>query len=204
MNTLFIISAPSGAGKTSLLKALLAEEKTLQMSISYTTRPKRVDEEEDIHYHFISEDAFKIMIEQQAFLEYARVFEHYYGTSKKQVEDIFKQGKDVVLEIDWQGAKQVRTLFKETVSIFIMPPSLGSLKKRLEGRGQDKPETIERRLKEAKQELSHYHEYDYLVVNDHFDSALAHLRAIIDAHHLRMASQKIRQIHLLQNLGLLN
>ncbi|MBI4356694.1 MAG: guanylate kinase [Gammaproteobacteria bacterium] len=202
MNTLFIISAPSGAGKTSLLKALLEEETHLQASISYTTRPKRVDEKKDVHYHFVSDSAFKDMIQKQDFLEYARVFEHYYGTSKQQVEDILKQGKDVILEIDWQGARQVRALFKETVGIFIVPPSLASLQERLEGRGQDKPATIQRRLSEAKQELSHYKEYDYLVVNDHFDSALKSLRSIIEASSLSMAVQKVRQGSLLRHLGL--
>lgn len=202
MNTVFIISAPSGAGKTSLVRALLALDKELQASVSYTTRAIRSGEEEGKSYHFVSHDAFQKMIEQQAFLEHAKVFNHYYGTSHQEVEKILTKGKDAILEIDWQGAQQVRRLFKEVVGIFILPPSKQALRKRLEGRGQDKPTTIDQRMAQAERELSHYKEYDYLVVNEHFETAVNDMHTIIKAHRFSTPLQMSNQTALLKNLGL--
>lgn len=198
--TLFIISAPSGGGKTSLVNALLQEIPNLEVSVSYTTRPMRPGEKNGANYHFIDENTFQTMQEQKAFLEHANVFGNYYGTSRQWVEEKLKLGVDVILEIDWQGAEQIRTLFADNISIFILPPSWKTLEARLKERGQDDPQVIMRRLSEAHTEVSHYHEFDYLVVNDDFNRAFADLKTIIHARRLRLAAQKIRHAELLTNL----
>lgn len=198
--TLFIISAPSGGGKTSLVNALLQEIPNLEVSVSYTTRPMRPGEKNGANYHFIDEAAFNVMQAQQAFLEHANVFGNYYGTSRQWVEEKLKLGVDVILEIDWQGAQQIRTLFADNVSIFILPPSWQTLEARLKERGQDDPQVIMRRLSEAHAEVSHYHEFDYLVVNDDFNRAFTDLKTIIQARRLRLTAQKIRHAELLTNL----
>jgi guanylate kinase len=177
--TLFTVSAPSGAGKTSLLKALVAQTDKLGVSISHTTRPIRPGEEDGVNYHFITQRSFTEMLEQGAFLEQAQVFGNYYGTSQAWVEQELAAGRDVILEIDWQGARQVRRLMPDCVAIFILPPSREELERRLNHRGQDAAAVIKRRMAEAREEMSHYAESDYLVVNSDFEQALAELRAIV-------------------------
>jgi len=177
--TLFIVSAPSGAGKTSLLKELVAADPLLDLSVSHTTRAKRPGEEDGKDYHFIDQADFVHMIGEGAFMEHARVFDNYYGTAEAAVRDCLEAGQDVVLEIDWQGARQIRSRMPDAVSIFILPPSPQALHDRLSARGQDSEEVIARRMRDAQNEMSHYAEYDYLVVNDEFLSALKELDAIV-------------------------
>jgi guanylate kinase len=176
---LFVVSAPSGAGKTSLLRALVPSDPRLVMSVSHATRPMRPGEQDGVDYHFVDVAAFERMVADGAFLEHARVFDNYYGTAEVSVREQLAAGQDVVLEIDWQGARQVRRHFPEAVSIFIVPPTIEALRARLAGRGQDSDAVVERRMRDARDELSHYVEYDYLVVNDDFDDALGALRAIV-------------------------
>ncbi|WP_395946742.1 guanylate kinase [Caedibacter taeniospiralis] len=174
----YVVSAPSGAGKTSLLKALVKTQKGIAVSVSHTTRKPRLQELDGVHYHFVSNSEFEKLIAEDAFIEYARVFDHYYGTSKASVSELTEKGLDVILEIDWQGEKQARKVFKENcVSIFIMPPSLAALRERLLERGQDSQEVIARRMAAAKSEASHAKEYDYVIINDDFEEALKDLRA---------------------------
>lgn len=182
--TLFIVSAPSGAGKTSLLKALVETEDRVRVSISHTTRPKRPGEVDGVDYHFVDGERFAGMVGEGAFLEHAEVFGNCYGTSEAGIREQLERGEDVILEIDWQGAQQVRERLPGTVSVFVLPPTPQALRQRLSGRGQDSQEVIERRLAEAREEMSHYPEYDYIVVNDLFDQALGELRAIITAQRL--------------------
>jgi guanylate kinase len=189
---LFIVSAPSGAGKTSLLRELVPADPRLVMSVSHATRAMRTGEKDGIHYHFVSTAEFEALVERGAFLEYAKVFDNYYGTSEDAVRTQLAQGLDVLLEIDWQGARQVRQRFSDAVSIFIAPPSIEALRERLSKRGQDSAEVVERRMVDARNELSHYLEYDYLVMNDDFGTALAELRAIVAAERLRQPRQKAR------------
>jgi guanylate kinase len=186
---LFVVSAPSGAGKTSLLRALIPTDDRLRLSVSHTTRPPRPGEQDGVHYHFVERARFEAMVGEDAFLEHAQVFDNLYGTAERSVRDQLAAGQDVVLEIDWQGARQVRARFPEAVTVFIAPPSVAALRERLSGRGQDGPEVIERRMRDARSELSHYGEYDYLVVNDDFEQALADLRAIVGAERLRLPRQ---------------
>jgi len=186
---LFVVSAPSGAGKTSLLRALIPTDDRLRLSVSHTTRPPRPGEQDGVHYHFVERARFEAMVGEGAFLEHAQVFDNLYGTAERSVRDQLAAGHDVVLEIDWQGARQVRARFAEAVTVFIAPPSVAALRERLSGRGQDGPEVIERRMRDARSELSHYGEYDYLVVNDLFEQALTDLRAIVAAERLRLPRQ---------------
>ncbi len=188
--TLYTISAPSGAGKTSLVNALLkSQDPLLCVSVSHTTRPKRPGEVDGVNYHFVTQELFLAMREQNAFLESAQVFGNFYGTSQQWVQAQLDKGIDVILEIDWQGADQVRHRISETKSIFILPPSLECLLERLTNRAQDDNETISHRMREAKDEISHYDAADYLVINDDFDSALEDLRAIIRAARLERQQQ---------------
>ncbi len=198
--TLFIVSAPSGAGKTSLLKALVETEERVRVSISHTTRPKRPGETDALDYHFVAQDTFTGMVEAGAFLEHAEVFGNYYGTSEAGIRERMEQGNDVILEIDWQGAQQVRACFPGTVSVFILPPTPEALRQRLGNRGQDSEAVIQRRLGEAREEMSHYPEYDYIVVNDLFDQALGELRSIITAQRLRQPIQAERLQERLRSL----
>lgn len=191
--TLFIVSAPSGAGKTSLVKALRCSCAGLAVSISHTTRARRPGEADGRDYHFISHDAFDRMVEAGEFLEHARVFGNAYGTARRGVEAALARGEDVILEIDWQGARQIRSQLPGCRSIFILPPSRAALETRLSGRGQDDPGTIAHRMADAISEMSHYGEYDYLVINDVFEEALAELRAIITAYRLKTPRQAARQ-----------
>lgn len=192
LGTLYIISAPSGCGKTSLVNAMLQSATNMVISISYTTRIPRPGEQDGVNYHFVDQPHFKKMIGQHAFLEHAEVFGHFYGTSRAKVEEQLEQGIDVVLEIDWQGARQIRERFANTVSIFILPPSKNTLLQRLRSRRQDNDDVILQRMALAHEELSHYYEYDYLIFNDNFDYALSDLNAIVHARRLRQESQKLR------------
>ncbi|HET7587925.1 MAG TPA: guanylate kinase [Gammaproteobacteria bacterium] len=181
---LYLMSAPSGAGKTSLVRQLVAENPRLTVSISYTTRPRRASEQHGRDYFFTSEQEFARMVTEGRFLEYARVFDHHYGTGREQVEQSLAAGIDVLLEIDWQGARQVRAAMPDAISIFILPPSRAELERRLRGRRTDSDTVIERRLRDAEADMSHWDEFDYIVVNDNFDHALGQLKAIIagDSH----------------------
>jgi len=187
--SLYIISAPSGAGKTSLVSKLTEKDSRIQVSISSTTRPKRPGEEDGVNYFFLSVDAFKQKVAEKDFLEHAQVFDNYYGTSKSAVESKLAEDKDVILEIDWQGAQQVRKLIPDAISIFILPPSLKELEKRLRGRGTDSEEVIERRMSDAVNEMKHFNEFDYLVINNNFDIALAELHSIFLATRQTCAKQ---------------
>jgi guanylate kinase len=198
--TLFIISAPSGAGKTSLVRKLAADEPNLVVSVSHTTRKMRVGEVNGVDYHFVDQASFASMIEHSAFLEHARVFDNFYGTSQQHVESQLLDGNDVILEIDWQGARQVRRLISDCQSIFILPPSSAALRQRLESRGQDDKSVIDRRMQDAVNEMSHYAESDYLVVNDDFEQALQLLRCIIRANRQRQLRQERELEHLLIEL----
>lgn len=179
--TLYIISAPSGAGKTSLVKALCEQEGNICVSVSHTTRSMRPGEVDGQDYWFIDQATFSRKQEEGDFLESAQVFDNFYGTSRSAVEALLNQGEDVILEIDWQGARQVREQMPELVSIFILPPSREALEQRLQQRGQDSDAVIARRMQDAKQEISHFNEYDYLVINDDFAEALAELSCITRA-----------------------
>jgi len=187
---LYIISAPSGAGKTSLVKALLEAETGIDVSVSHTTRAKREGEIEGVDYHFTDKDAFQALVSVNGFLEHATVFGNSYGTSKASVEKQLSEGIDVILEIDWQGAQQVRHLMPASCSIFILPPSKSALEERLKGRGQDSDEVIAKRMCTAVDEMQHYSEYDFLLVNDDFNMALAQLQAIIGGQRLRIERSK--------------
>jgi guanylate kinase len=189
---LFVVSAPSGAGKTSLVRALLEDDADLQLSVSYTTRARRSGEIDGQHYHFVDQDTFEQMVAADAFVEYARVFGNAYGTAAATLRETLDDGQDLLLEIDWQGARQVRQRFPESVSVFIVPPSLSALDARLRGRGQDSDAVIRERMDKARDELSHWSEYQYLVVNDRFDQALSELRSIVTAERLRTAQQAAR------------
>jgi len=190
--TLFIVSAPSGAGKTSLVNALIDAIADLTVSVSHTTRARRPGERDGVDYHFTDHDVFAAMVEAGAFLEHATVFGNRYGTARESVERQLDAGADVILEIDWQGARQVRTLMPAATGIFIMPPSYEELERRLLGRDTDSGEAIAGRMRAAEAEMSHFAEYDYLVVNDVFERALVDLKAIVQASRLRTAVQKVR------------
>jgi len=197
---LYMISAPSGAGKTSLVRRLLKATPDLALSISHTTRPMRPGERDGVDYHFVSREKFEDMVAAGAFLEHARVFDNFYGTSKHGLHEQLNQGADVLLEIDWQGARQVRAAFPEAVGVFVLPPSREALEERLRGRGQDSDEVIARRMEQAVAEMSHYYEYDYLVINDDFERALADMQAIVRARRLYRPLQTARRRAILEAL----
>jgi guanylate kinase len=176
---LFVIAAPSGAGKTSLVRALMERAPGLQFSISYTTRKQRPNEVHGRDYFFVSRDDFEAMVARGEFLEHARVFDNYYGTALSQVEASLASGQDLILEIDWQGAQQIRRALPECCSIFILPPSRAELERRLRGRGTDAADVIQRRLQDAAADMTHWSEFDYVVVNDDFDQALGELQSIV-------------------------
>ncbi|MCY1512854.1 Guanylate kinase [compost metagenome] len=198
--TLYIVSAPSGAGKTSLVKALIDAEPNIRVSVSHTTRGMRPGEVDSVNYNFVSREEFVHMLEHGDFLEHAEVFGNLYGTSQRWVQQTLAEGHDLILEIDWQGAQQVRHLMPQAKSIFILPPSQEALRQRLDNRGQDSNEIIERRMREAVSEMSHYVEYDYLVINDDFATALDDLKAIFRANQLRHGAQQVRHGALLARL----
>jgi guanylate kinase len=180
--TLFVFSAPSGAGKSSLAKALIDSEPSLATSVSHTTRAPRPGEENGVHYYFVDQDTFQRMVDNDEFLEHATVFDNSYGTSQQAVQSLLDQDKNVILDIDWQGARAIKQKMDNVKTVFILPPSREELEKRLQGRGQDSDEIIARRMRDAVSEMQHYDEFDYVVVNDDFDLALADLRAILAGH----------------------
>jgi guanylate kinase len=199
--TLYVVSAPSGAGKTSLVRALLdSTGDELVLSVSHTTRAPRPGEVDGRDYHFVDVETFRRMIDNEAFLEHARVFDNYYGTARQGIETQLTQGRDVILEIDWQGARQVRQALPESVGIFILPPSRVALQERLRARGQDDEAVIARRMQDAVNEMSHYGEYDYLVINEVFRTAHDELAAITRSRRLRLAGQQQRHAALLAAL----
>lgn len=198
--TLFIVSAPSGAGKTSLVRELIESLDGIQVSVSHTTRAKREGEVNGVNYHFTDVAEFEAMIARGEFFEYAKVFDNYYGTSRQAVEVLLAAGQDVILEIDWQGAQQVRRLMPQAKSIFILPPTQEALRQRLTNRGQDSDEVIQKRMREAVSEMTHYVEYDYLVINDDFAHALIDLQAIFRANQLLQGAQQQRFDGLLKQL----
>lgn len=197
---LYIVSAPSGTGKTSLVKALLESSEGIAVSVSHTTREPRPGEKNGVHYHFVDKEEFEKMVDSGVFLEHARVFDHLYGTSRQAVEEQLQRGLDVILEIDWQGAQRVREQLSESIDIFILPPSVAALEERLRARGQDSDDIISRRMRDARIEASHYDEYEYLVINDDFNTALADLLAIFTAQRLGLAAQKQKYAALLGSL----
>jgi guanylate kinase len=197
---LFIISAPSGAGKTSLVSALLKQNKQISLSISYTTRTPRPGETNGKDYHFISREMFLEMAKDGDFLESAEVYGNFYGTSQPWIEKELAAGHDILLEIDWQGAYQVRKLMPQAISIFILPPSLSALETRLKGRGQDSAEVIAHRLQAAQEDISHVAEFDYVIINDKLDEALRQLDAVVITIGLRRDSQLSRHSALINQL----
>ena len=190
---LFILSAPSGAGKSTLYKALLKQDEQVRISVSHTTRAPREGEENGREYFFTDPESFLDMIVEDAFFEHAQVFDNYYGTSKESIFSMLEQGLDVILEIDWQGARQVRHLYPDAIGIFILPPSLSALETRLKGRATDSEEVIQRRMAKAVDEMSHYDEYDFVIVNDDFDDALSQMAAVFKA--MRAKTALIQQKH---------
>nr|WP_299244149.1 guanylate kinase [uncultured Halomonas sp.] len=198
--TLYIVSAPSGAGKTSLVHALLERIDTIQVSISHTTRAMRPGEADGVNYHFVDTATFEQMIERGDFFEHARVFDNYYGTSRPAVQALLAAGRDVILEIDWQGARQVREQMADAVSVFILPPSRDVLQERLSHRGTDDAATIARRMRDAISEMAHFDEYDHVIINDDFDIALTQLIAVVLAQRCRLAHVRERQGPLIQSL----
>jgi guanylate kinase len=176
---LFVVAAPSGGGKTSLISALIQNDPQVRLSVSYTTRPPRPGERDGVHYHFVDDKAFQALVADNAFLEYARVFDHCYGTGRQTVEKQLASGYDVVLDIDWQGARQIRCTYPACRSIFITPPSLDVLRQRLTARGQDSDSVIQRRMRDAQAEISHWDEFEFLIINDIFAEAQADLQSIV-------------------------
>jgi guanylate kinase len=200
LGNLFIITAASGAGKTSLVRALLQRDTQIQLSVSYTTRQPRVGEVNGEHYHFVDEARFLKMLDENDFLESAHVHGARYGTSKTCVNEVLAAGQDLILEIDWQGAAQVRQLYPTAISIFILPPSMPELESRLRGRGQDSEEVMTKRLAAAKDEMSHVGEFDYVTINDKFEVALEDLNAIVRTQRLKREKQLLRYATLLKGL----
>jgi guanylate kinase len=193
---LYVVSAPSGAGKTSLVKALMEREPRIRFSVSYTTRKPRPNEIPGRDYHFVSMERFADMVKQDEFLEHAQVFDNYYGTGVHTVQEALSIGEQLLLEIDWQGARQVRSRLPEALSIFILPPSRGSLEQRLKARSTDSEAVIQRRLKDAAQDLAHWAEFDYVVINDRFDQALEDLQAIVEnrGHDLKAKRPEVERL----------
>lgn len=199
---LYIVSAPSGAGKSSLIKALLSQStrRELAVSVSHTTRQPRPGEVNGEHYHFVSVEQFKSMIENDDFFEWAEVFGNYYGTSKAAISDQLAQGIDVFLDIDWQGARQVKDHMPSSVAVFILPPSKDELHRRLVGRGQDSDDVISQRMDEAVAEMSHYHEFDFVLVNDDFEQTVSEFSGLIATQRLNLATQQQRNADLIKDL----
>ncbi|KTD25037.1 guanylate kinase [Legionella israelensis] len=196
----FILAAPSGGGKTSLIKKLVKTLDNIEVSISHTTRPQRPGEKNGVDYYFIDEEQFLKMINENAFVEHAKVFDYFYGTSVDEINNRLKAGIDVILDIDWQGAQQIKHLFPSTASIFILPPSLSALRQRLSDRQREDVAIIQDRMKQAQKEISHYGEFDYLIVNEDFEKAAFELQAIVIAHRLRLKRQALEQAKLLSFL----
>ena len=200
IGTVFIVSAPSGAGKTSLVRELIARDPAVLKSVSYTTRAPRPGEQNDRDYHFVDHETFSSMIDNAEFLESAEVHGNLYGTGQSWIDSQRAEGRDIVLEIDWQGAQQVRKLLPEAICIFVLPPSVGVLRSRLTGRGQDNSAVIDRRLAAARTEVAHVHEFDYVIINDEFDDAVQELISIVRSTRLRLAAQLDRNETLINSL----
>jgi guanylate kinase len=198
---LYVVAAPSGAGKTSLVKALMEREPRIQFSVSYTTRTPRPNEIRGRDYHFVSAERFQEMVDGGEFLEHARVFDHCYGTGVRTVQEALSNGEQLLLEIDWQGARQVRKRLPGACSIFILPPSRAALEERLKGRSTDSEQVIERRLKDAAEDLSHWTEFDYVVINDRFEQALADLQAIVEGRGGALVARRPEVVHLAASLA---
>jgi guanylate kinase len=198
--TLYIISAPSGAGKTTLVQSLLGKVEDVVVSVSHTTRAMRKGEVDAVNYHFVDQAQFESMIEEGVFLEHAKVFDNYYGTSRQHIQEQLLLGKDVILEIDWQGARQIRQLVTDCRTIFILPPGIDALRQRLRGRGQDDDAVIERRMRDAVSEMSHYGEFDYIVINDEFERACKELAAIFISNRMLKDYQQQKHADLLAAL----
>ena len=198
--TLYVVAAPSGAGKSSIVNAVLARDPQIALSISFTSRQPRPGERHAQHYNFVSEGEFQQMIDAGDFFEHARVHGDWKGTARQSVEPQLAAGKDVLLEIDWQGARQVREKMPDAISVFILPPSLDALQTRMRNRGQDTEEVIARRLAAAREEMSHFNEFDFVIVNEHFDAAAAELRSIFVAQRLRQPDQARRHAALIAEL----
>ena len=198
--TLYIISAASGAGKTTLVSAVLEQLDDLEVSVSHTTRAPREGEVDGVNYHFVDKQTFEAMVEDSEFIEYATVFGNMYGTSRQHIQEQLLKGKDVILEIDWQGARQIRQLMADCRSVYIVPPSTEALRERLTSRGKDDEETITRRMQEAISEMSHYVEFDYLIINDDFDEARDNLTAIIRGNRMLHEHQQQKHADLLARL----
>jgi len=200
LGTLYIVSAPSGAGKTSLISALLASSTGIEVSVSHTTRDMREGEINGTHYHFVTKEVFEQGIDASLFLEHANVFGNYYGTSRSTVHQRLEQGIDVILEIDWQGAQQIRQLEPDVCSIFILPPSIQELEQRLQKRNQDADEVIQRRVAQAKEDVTHFTEYDHVVINDDFEQALENLLSIFTCQRTQRDKVTLRHPELLDSL----
>ncbi|MEA3161205.1 MAG: guanylate kinase [Gammaproteobacteria bacterium] len=199
---LYVVAAPSGAGKTSLVKALMEREPRIQFSVSYTTRKPRPNEIPGRDYHFVSAERFQEMIANDEFLEHARVFDNCYGTGVRTVQEALRNGEELLLEIDWQGARQVRARIPEACSIFILPPSRHALELRLKGRSTDSDQVIQRRLRDAAEDLGHWTEFDYVVINDRFEQAVADLQAIVEGRGSRLVAQRPEVVHLAARLAI--
>lgn len=191
--TLFIVTAPSGAGKTTLVSGLLERDPLVRLSVSYTTRAPRTGEVNGQHYHFIDVQGFRALRDKGEFLEWAEVHSNYYGTSKRWLEEQIRAGRDILLEIDWQGAQQVRKVFPKAVGVFILPPSVEELERRLRGRGTDSEDVISRRVLGARGEMRHVAEFDYVIINENLPAAIEDLVAVVRASRLRYANQEARQ-----------
>jgi len=203
LGNLFIVAAPSGAGKSTLIKEILSkstDENPMQLSVSHTTRAPRKGEQNGVEYHFVDHAEFESMIQQDAFYEYAEVFGNYYGTSKAAISDKLLQGIDIFLDIDWQGARQVKTQNQDVISIFVLPPSVEALQMRLSGRGQDSDEVIAKRMAAAQSEISHYDEFDFVIVNEHLETAHREFESIVTTQRICLDKQKIRHESLFQRL----
>ena len=198
--TLYIVAAPSGAGKSSIVNAVLARDPNISLSVSFTSRPARPGERDGEHYHFVGDAEFEAMVEAGDFFEHARVHGDWKGTARQSVEPQLSAGRDVLLEIDWQGARQVRAMVPEAVGVFILPPSRAALDERMRKRGQDSEEVIQRRLAAAREEMSHYGEFDYVIVNEDFDTAVGEMCSIFTASRLRRDAQVARHAMLISAL----
>jgi len=198
---LYVVAAPSGAGKTSLVKALMEREPRIQFSVSYTTRKPRTTEIPGRDYHFVSAERFQEMVDGNEFLEHARVFDHRYGTGVRTVQEALSNGEQLLLEIDWQGARQVRARLPDACSIFILPPSRSALELRLKGRSTDSEAVIQRRLQDAAQDLAHWNEFDYVVINDRFEQALEDLQAIVEGRGSALVARRPEVVHLAASLA---
>ncbi|MBB5191806.1 guanylate kinase [Silvimonas terrae] len=198
--TIFVVTAPSGAGKTTLVAALLAADQQIQLSVSYTSRVARAGEVDGKDYHFVDRAAFEGMIQAGDFIEWAEVYGNYYGTSKKWLESVIDDGRDILLEIDWQGAQQVHKLFPDSVGVFVLPPSINTLEQRLRARGKDPEDAIQRRMSKAREEMGHVSEAQYVIINEHIDDAVRDIISVVRAERLRGDRQAVRHADLVNSL----